>query len=79
MWAEKAAVAAHVGDRVEHNPRMAIHWFTDRDRQDMRDAEEERAVLEALERKYATETPDVPMTPELIRKLEDRIDPRSRG
>ena len=32
---------------------MAIRWFTDADRQDMRDAAEERLVLYELVRKYA--------------------------
>ena len=31
---------------------MTIRWFTDVDRQDMRDAAEERRVLDELERKY---------------------------
>ncbi len=31
---------------------MTIQWFTDADRQDMRDAEEERRVLYELELKY---------------------------
>lgn len=31
---------------------MAIRWLTDADRQDMRDAAEERRVLEELELKY---------------------------
>ncbi len=32
---------------------MTIRWFTDADRQDMRDAAEERRVLRELEDKYA--------------------------
>jgi hypothetical protein len=32
---------------------VAIRWFTDADRQDMRDAAEERRVLYELQRKYA--------------------------
>jgi len=31
---------------------VTIRWFTDADRQDMRDAEEERRVLYELEDKY---------------------------
>jgi hypothetical protein len=31
---------------------VTIRWFTDADRQDMRDAEEERRVLDELVRKY---------------------------
>ncbi len=31
---------------------MTIRWFTDADRQAMRDAEEERLVLDELVRKY---------------------------
>ena len=31
---------------------MTIHWLTDADRQDMRDAEEERRVLDELVRRY---------------------------
>ncbi len=40
---------------------MTIRWFTDADRQDMRDAEEERRVLYELELKYR---PMHVMTPE---------------
>ena len=32
---------------------MTIRWFTDADRQDMRDAAEERRVLAELEDRYA--------------------------
>ncbi|MGY1830167.1 hypothetical protein ACI8AA_07010 [Geodermatophilus sp. SYSU D01180] len=32
---------------------MAIVWFTDRDRQDMADAREERRVLDELTERYA--------------------------
>jgi len=32
---------------------VTIRWFTDADRQDMRDAAEERLVLDELVRKYA--------------------------
>ncbi len=40
---------------------MTIRWLTDADRQDMRDAAEERRVLAELARKYA---PCRVMTPE---------------
>ena len=40
---------------------MTIRWFTDADRQDMRDAAEEVRVLAELVRKYA---PPHVMTPE---------------
>ncbi len=40
---------------------MTIRWFTDADRQDMRDAAEERRVLFELEMKYL---PLHTMTPE---------------
>ena len=39
---------------------MTIRWFTDADRQDMRDAAEESRVLDELVRKYAQRG----MTPE---------------
>jgi hypothetical protein len=35
-------------------PGVTIRWFTDADRQDMRDAAEERRVLDELVRKYTT-------------------------
>jgi hypothetical protein len=39
--------------RPEEPPGVTIHWFTDADRQDMRDAAEERRVLDELVQKYA--------------------------
>lgn len=42
---------------------MTIRWFTDADRQDMRDAEEERRVLNDLDMKYtrwSTDSREVP-------------------
>ncbi|WP_157936854.1 hypothetical protein [Geodermatophilus chilensis] len=58
---------------------MTIRWFTDRDRQDMRDAQEERRVLDELELKYATEA-SVEVTAEQIRLIENlQIDPYRRS
>ncbi len=58
---------------------MTIRWFTDRDRQDMRDAQEERRVLDELELKYATEA-SVEVTAEQIPLIENlQIDPYRRS
>ena len=62
-------------------PVVTIRWFTDTDRQDMRNAEEERRVLDELESGAARCRPSggVPMTEALLPKLENlRIDPTQR-
>jgi hypothetical protein len=41
------------GHRPEEPLRVTIRWLTDADRQDMRNAAEERLVLYELVRKYA--------------------------
>ena len=58
---------------------MTIRWFTDRARQDMRDAQEERRILDELELKYATEA-SVEVTAQQIRLIENlQIDPYRRS
>jgi hypothetical protein len=62
-------------------PVVTIRWFTDTDRQDMRNAKEERRVLDELESGAARCRPSgvVPMTEALLLKLENlRIDPTQR-
>jgi hypothetical protein len=39
-------------DRIEESPGVTIRWFTDADRQDIRDAEAERRVLAELVDEY---------------------------
>ncbi len=39
--------------QTEESPGVTIRWFTDADRQDMRDAADERRVLAELQDKYA--------------------------
>jgi hypothetical protein len=60
-------------------PGVAIRWFTDADRQDMRDAAEERRVLQELTLKYTRwiEAPDDQVDRYAL-KLR-RIDPYRRG
>ncbi|MGY1738623.1 hypothetical protein [Geodermatophilus sp. SYSU D00684] len=61
---------------------MAIVWFTDRDRQDMADAREERRVLDELDRRYTryVEGSEVPISPRLLRLLETLdLSPRRRA
>lgn len=52
---------------------MTIRWFTDADRQAMREeketAQEERRVLDELDRKYAREGWDEPLSPERLRLI----------
>jgi hypothetical protein len=60
---------------------VTIRWFTDADRQDMRNAEEERRVLDELELAEARKRPPggVPVTAAQLRKIENlRIDPSRR-
>lgn len=63
---------------------MTIRWFTDADRQDMRDAAEERRVLDELVQKYrpmrtitAEERAERIANPREMGTL--RIDPYRRG
>lgn len=62
-------------------PVVTIRWFTDADRQDMRNAKEDRRVLDELESGAARCRPSggVPMTAAQLLKLENlRIDPTQR-
>ena len=55
---------------------MVIRWFNEKDRQDMRDAAEERRVLFALEEEYAVyreASRDVPLTEGMLRILNGEI------
>ena len=59
-------------------PVVTIRWFADADRQDMRNAKEERLVLDELESAAARHRPSggVPMTEAQLLKLKNlRIDP----
>lgn len=65
---------------------MTIRWFTDADRQDMRDAAEERRVLDELVRRYASRVMSAEERAERIahhrthREMGTlRIDPYRRG
>jgi hypothetical protein len=49
---------------------MTIHWFTDRDRQEMQEAQEESAFLGELLRKYARTVTPEPMTPAQLRMFD---------
>jgi len=49
---------------------VAIHWFTDADRQKMREAKEEQVFLDALCMKYARLADSTPLTPEQIRTVD---------
>jgi hypothetical protein len=73
--------------RAATNPRtlpgVTIRWFTDADRQAMREeketAQEERRVLDELDRKYAREDRSEPLTPERLRVINYlQIDPNRR-
>jgi hypothetical protein len=60
---------------------VTIRWFTDADRQDIRNAKEERRVLDELELAEARNRPSScrPVTKALLRKIENlRIDPARR-
>ena len=63
--------------------RVTIRWFTDADREDMRNAKEERRVLGEIEWAEARRLPAAegePMTEEQLQKIIDlRIDPTRRG
>ena len=60
---------------------MTIRWFTDADRQDMRNVKQERRFLDELELAEARRRPPggVPVTEAQLRKIENlRIDPSRR-
>jgi hypothetical protein len=64
-------------------PGVTIRWFTDADRQDMRNAKDERRVLDELQVAEArNRSPGgVPVTEAQLRKIENlriRIDPFRR-
>jgi hypothetical protein len=62
---------------------VAIRWLTDADRQNMRDAAEERRVLDELMRKYAPRTITAEERAERIANFREmgglRIDPYRRS
>ncbi|SFU07126.1 hypothetical protein SAMN05660657_05353 [Geodermatophilus amargosae] len=62
---------------------MAIRWFSDKDRQELRDAAEEARVLAELEQKFAVyrEADRTPLTEGQLRILngELKIDPNGRA
>ena len=60
---------------------MTIRWFTDADREDMRNAKEERRVLDEFELAAARKRPasNVPMTEAQLRTFDNLlIDPSRR-
>jgi hypothetical protein len=61
---------------------VTIRWFTDADREDMRNAKEERRVLDEIDWALARKRPPAvsePLTEEQVHKVMDlRIDPSRR-
>lgn len=61
---------------------VTIIWFTDKDREDMRNAQDERVFLDALACKHARVADSTPLTPEQLRAIDRlsllQLDPRPR-
>jgi hypothetical protein len=61
---------------------VAIHWFTDADREDLRLVEAERRVLDELEVRACRERPEsraIPATPAMLRRIDLRWRDRKSG
>src|SRR4051812_36918866 len=73
--ATSAAPGGHLARPAgrDHARGVAIHWFTDADREDLRLGEAERRVLDELEGRACRERPEsraIPATPAMLRRVD---------